>query len=121
MPDDLLREIDAIAGSRGRSAFLVETAREAVKRRKLLAFLESDEVAWKDEDHPELANGRRMGPGTPARKRNSQEDKEETKPAHEMKLLLDTTVIVDVLRNRQRRRALLADLLRAGHRCRRRS
>ena len=57
LPDDLLREIDAIAGSRGRSAFLVETAREAVKRRKLLAFLESDEVAWKDEDHPELANG----------------------------------------------------------------
>jgi len=39
------------------SAFLVETARETVKRRKLLAFLESDEVAWKDEDHPELANG----------------------------------------------------------------
>jgi hypothetical protein len=121
MPDDRLREIDAIAGSRGRSAFLVETAPEALKRRKLLAFLESDEVAWKDEDHPELANRRRMGPGTPARKRNSQEDKEETKPAHEMKLLLDTTVTVDVLRNRQRRRALLADLLRAGHRCRRRS
>src|SRR6266700_7266176 len=56
-----------------------------------------------------------MGPGTPARKRNSQEDKEETKPAHEMKLLLDTTVIIDVLRNRQGRRALLADLVRAGH------
>jgi len=35
----------------------VETAREAVKRRKLLAFLESGEAAWKDEDHPELAKG----------------------------------------------------------------
>jgi hypothetical protein len=57
LPDDLLREIDGIVGSRGRSAFLVETAREAVKRRKLLAFLESGEAAWKDEDHPELANG----------------------------------------------------------------
>jgi len=43
--DDLLREIDGIVGSRGRSAFLVETAREAVKRRKLLAFLESGEAA----------------------------------------------------------------------------
>ena len=57
LPDDLLREIDGIVGSRGRSAFLVETAREAVKRRKLLAFLESDEAAWKDADHPELAKG----------------------------------------------------------------
>ncbi len=57
LPDDLLREIDGIVGLRGRSAFLVETARAAVKRRKLLAFLESDETAWKDEDHPELAKG----------------------------------------------------------------
>ena len=57
LPDDLLREIDGIVGSRGRSAFLVATAREAVKRRKLLAFLESGEVAWKDKDHPELAKG----------------------------------------------------------------
>jgi len=57
LPDDLLREIDAIAGSRGRSAFLVETAREAVKRRKLLQFLESVDVAWEDVNHPELAKG----------------------------------------------------------------
>ena len=57
LPDDLLREIDAIAGSRGRSAFLVETAREAVKRRKLLQFLESGDVAWEDVNHPELAKG----------------------------------------------------------------
>ncbi len=56
-----------------------------------------------------------MGPGTPARKRNSQEDKEKTKPAQEMKLLLDTTVIIDVLRDRKGRRELLADLLRNGH------
>ena len=32
-----------------------------------------------------------------------------------MNLLLDTTVIIDVLRNRRGRRALLADLVRAGH------
>jgi len=43
LPQDLVREIDAIVGPRGRSAFLVETAREAVRRRKLLRFLESDE------------------------------------------------------------------------------
>jgi hypothetical protein len=57
LPQDLVREIDAIVGPRGRSAFLVETAREAVRRRKLLRFLESDMPAWKDEDHPELAQG----------------------------------------------------------------
>jgi hypothetical protein len=57
LPDDLAREIDAIAGRRGRSKFLVETAREAVRRRKLLEFLKSDEPAWKDGDHPELRGG----------------------------------------------------------------
>lgn len=57
LPYDLVREIDAIVGPRGRSAFLVETAREAVRRRKLLEFLEGDSPGWKDADHPELAKG----------------------------------------------------------------
>ena len=57
LPQDLVKEIDSIVGPRGRSAFLVETAREAVRRKKLLSFLESDTPAWKDADHPELANG----------------------------------------------------------------
>jgi hypothetical protein len=58
LPTDLIREIDAIVGPRGRSAFLVETAREAVRRKKLLRFLESDDSpAWKDTDHPELSRG----------------------------------------------------------------
>jgi hypothetical protein len=54
LPHDLVKEIDSIVGPRGRSAFLVETAQEAVRRRKLLRFLESDAPAWKDADHPEL-------------------------------------------------------------------
>jgi hypothetical protein len=57
LPEDLAREIDAIAGRRGRSAFLVKTAQEAVRRNKLLKILENDEPIWKDEDHPELAKG----------------------------------------------------------------
>ncbi len=32
-------------------------AREVLRRKKLLRFLESDAPAWKDADHPELANG----------------------------------------------------------------
>ena len=55
LPQDLVREIDAIVGPRGRSAFLVETAREAVRRKKLLRFLEGGELGWKDANHPELA------------------------------------------------------------------
>jgi hypothetical protein len=57
LPYDLIREIDAIVGPRGRSAFLVETAQEAVRQRKLLQFLESDAPGWKDADHPELSRG----------------------------------------------------------------
>jgi hypothetical protein len=57
LPHDLVKEIDSIVGPRGRSAFLVETAREAVQRRKLLRFLESGTPAWKDADHPELNSG----------------------------------------------------------------
>ena len=57
LPEDLVREIDALVGPRGRSAFIVETARDAVRRKRLLEFLESKEPVWKDEDHPEVANG----------------------------------------------------------------
>jgi hypothetical protein len=59
LPDDLLREIDSLVGSRGRSAFLVETARTEVRRQKLLQFLEGkgEDPAWRNSDHPELAEG----------------------------------------------------------------
>jgi hypothetical protein len=57
LPEDLLREIDALVGPRGRSSFLVETARNEVRRQKLIQFLDRSEPAWKDTDHPELAEG----------------------------------------------------------------
>jgi hypothetical protein len=57
LPDDLLLEIDALVGPRGRSSFLVETARNEVRRRRLLQFLEGRDPAWKDADHPELLHG----------------------------------------------------------------
>lgn len=57
LPEDLLREIDALVGPRGRSSFLVETARNEVRRQKLLQFLESEHPAWDDKAHPELAQG----------------------------------------------------------------
>jgi hypothetical protein len=57
LPEDLAREIDALAGHRGRTAFLVETAREEVRRRKLLHFLEQDSPPSREKDHPEMAKG----------------------------------------------------------------
>lgn len=35
----------------------METAREAVRRRKLLQFLGTEEPGWNDRDHPELELG----------------------------------------------------------------
>ncbi len=57
LPSSILSEIDALVGKRGRSAFLAEVAEEALKRRKLLAILESKEEIWKTKDHPELKHG----------------------------------------------------------------
>jgi hypothetical protein len=57
LPDDLLRDIDSLVGPRGRSAFLVETARNEVRRHRLLQFLDGKDPAWKDKDHPELGTG----------------------------------------------------------------
>jgi hypothetical protein len=53
LPEDLIEEIDQVVGPRGRSAFLVETARAELRRRRLLTFL----PAWREKDHPELAAG----------------------------------------------------------------
>jgi metal-responsive CopG/Arc/MetJ family transcriptional regulator len=46
LPTELIAEIDAEVGPRRRSAFLAETARAELNRRKLLAFAQPD---WKDE------------------------------------------------------------------------
>ena len=57
LPSEVLREIDALVGQRGRSAFLAEVAQQEVRRRKLLALLDRKEPAWKAKDHPELKRG----------------------------------------------------------------
>lgn len=57
LPAEVLREIDALVGQRGRSAFLAEVAQQEVRRRKLLAILDGEVPAWKARDHPELKRG----------------------------------------------------------------
>jgi hypothetical protein len=85
IPGDLLREIDALVGPRGRSAFLLETARQEVQRRKLLRFLENEQPAWKADNHPELTGGaaawvrqlrqQSEARGTPGKRRNRRKQK----------------------------------------------
>ena len=57
LPDDLLAQVEALVGPRGRSAFLTEVVREAVNRRRLLEFLSSKEPILKDKDYPEFRDG----------------------------------------------------------------
>ncbi len=57
LPQELIEEIDAVVGPRGRSAFLVETARAELRRRRLLTFLRDDQPAWSEKNHPELSSG----------------------------------------------------------------
>jgi hypothetical protein len=57
LSEDLVREIDKIAGARGRSAFLAELAEREIKRQQLLNMFKREEPIWKDEDHPELEQG----------------------------------------------------------------
>ncbi|HTV04570.1 MAG TPA: hypothetical protein VME86_04315 [Acidobacteriaceae bacterium] len=57
LPEDLIEEIDSLVGPRGRSAFLAETARAELRRRRLLSFLREEGPAWRAKDHPELASG----------------------------------------------------------------
>jgi len=75
LPEDLVEEIDSLVGPRGRSAFLVETARNELRRHKLLRFLNSKEPVWKDENHPEL----KQGSGSWVRKLRSESERQGTK------------------------------------------
>lgn len=56
LPTKLAKDIDELAGPRGRSAFLVEIAEKEVRRLRLLAFLDRGEPAWREEDHPDIAS-----------------------------------------------------------------
>jgi predicted transcriptional regulator len=55
LDDEILREIDAIAGERGRSRFLEEAAREKLKRLALEAALIETSGVLRKEDYPEFA------------------------------------------------------------------
>ena len=54
LPEDLIREVDRIAGKRKRSRFIVEAIEERLDRMRLLAALEQAAGAWGDEHYGDL-------------------------------------------------------------------
>lgn len=54
IPEDILAEVDQVAGKRRRSLFIAEAAREKLERTRFLKVLETTGGAWSDKMHPEL-------------------------------------------------------------------
>jgi hypothetical protein len=57
IPQKLAAGIDKIGGAKRRTRFIVEILEQEIQRREQLAALQEAAGCWKDEDHPELANG----------------------------------------------------------------
>ncbi len=53
-PEELLEEVDRVAGSRKRSEFVVEATREKLNRLRFARALRRAAGSWSDENHPDL-------------------------------------------------------------------
>ena len=60
IPQDVLEEVDQIAGKRRRSLFIAEATREKLQRERFLKTLEETQGAWSDKNHPDLKTARDM-------------------------------------------------------------
>jgi Arc/MetJ-type ribon-helix-helix transcriptional regulator len=57
LSEQLLKDIDALVGSRQRSSFITQAAEEKLIRLRQIEALKAATGAWKDKDHPELKQG----------------------------------------------------------------
>jgi len=55
LPQEILDEVDRIAGKRKRSLFIAEATREKLERETFLRALGETSGAWTEENHPELS------------------------------------------------------------------
>ncbi len=81
IPEDILAEVDKVAGKRRRSLFIVEAAREKLERERFLKVLEATGGAWSDKKHPELKAGKDVE--TYVREKRQQYRKRQKRTAHE--------------------------------------
>jgi hypothetical protein len=57
IPQRIAVGIDKITGPKNRARFVVEVLENELQRREQRAAFHAAAGCWKDEDHPELANG----------------------------------------------------------------
>jgi len=57
LPSNLLSEVDALVGPRGRSAFVAETIEQEIRRRRLLQILNNPKSILEKKEYPELRKG----------------------------------------------------------------
>jgi metal-responsive CopG/Arc/MetJ family transcriptional regulator len=60
IPEDLIAEVDRVAGKRRRSLFIVEATREKLAKERFMKVLEETSGAWSDKNHPELTTAKSM-------------------------------------------------------------
>ncbi len=59
-PQNILEEVDQIAGKRKRSLFIVKATQEKLERERFLKTLDETEGAWSDKHHAGLRTERDM-------------------------------------------------------------
>jgi hypothetical protein len=59
-PQNILEEVDQIAGKRKRSLFIVKATQEKLERERFLKTLDETKGAWADKQHAELRTERDM-------------------------------------------------------------
>jgi hypothetical protein len=57
IPRQLATAIDRVAGQKQRSAFIINLVEREIRRREQLDAVREAAGSWKDENHPELAEG----------------------------------------------------------------
>jgi Arc/MetJ-type ribon-helix-helix transcriptional regulator len=57
LSEQLVKEIDALVGSRQRSRFLTQAAERELMRLRQLKAVKAATGSWKDKDHAELKRG----------------------------------------------------------------
>jgi len=57
IPQQLAAAIDKVAGQKQRAAFIIDLVEREIRRREQREALREAAGSWKDEDHPELAEG----------------------------------------------------------------
>ncbi len=57
VPEELVKEIDKLAGKRKRSWFITKAVKREIQQLKFLKAVKETSGAWKDEDHPEFKKG----------------------------------------------------------------